>query len=66
VASEIALIKMYGSNVMAIAINTEHCTNEEAYQFQTALKQELGLPVLLPLQEGVSKMIPLLKNLMKP
>jgi uncharacterized NAD-dependent epimerase/dehydratase family protein len=66
VASEIALIKMYGSNVMAIAINTEHCSNEEAYQFQTSLEQELGLPVLLPLQEGVGKIIPLLKNLIKP
>ena len=65
VASEIALIKMYGSSVIAIAINTEHCTTEEAYQYQAKMEQELGLPVLLPLHEGVGKMIPLLKNLLK-
>jgi uncharacterized NAD-dependent epimerase/dehydratase family protein len=63
VASEIALIAMYGSKVIALAINTEHCTNEEAFQFQAVLEQELGIPVLLPLQEGVGKLIPILKNL---
>jgi uncharacterized NAD-dependent epimerase/dehydratase family protein len=66
VASEIALIAMYGSKVIALAINTEHCSNEEALQFQAALEQELGIPVLLPLQEGVGKLMPILKNLIKP
>ena len=65
VSSEIALIAMYGSKVIAVAINTEHCSNEEAYQYQVALEQELKLPVLLPLQEGVGKLMPVLKNLIK-
>jgi len=34
VASEIELIKMYGSAVIAVALNTEHCTDEETLQFQ--------------------------------
>ncbi len=66
VASEIALIAMYGSKVIALAINSEHCNNEEAFQYQAALEQELGIPVLLPLQEGVGKLLPVLKNLIKP
>lgn len=65
VASEIALIAMYGSKVIAVAINTEHCSNEEAFQYQASLEKELGIPVLLPLQEGVGKLMPVLKNLIK-
>ncbi len=65
VASEIALIAMYGSKVIAVAINTEHCSKEEAFQYQAAFEQELGIPVLLPLQEGVGKLMPVLKNLIK-
>lgn len=65
VASEIALIAMYGSKVIAVAINTEQCSMEEALQYQASLEMELGIPVLLPLQEGVGKLMPVLKNLIK-
>jgi uncharacterized NAD-dependent epimerase/dehydratase family protein len=64
-ASEIELIKMYGSNVIAVAINTEHCSNEEAFAFQAQYEAELKLPALLPLQEGVEKIIPVIKSLVK-
>ena len=65
VTSEIELIKMYGSTVIAVAINTEHCTTEEAIAFQNQYEVELGIPVLLPLQQGVEKIIPLIKSLME-
>jgi uncharacterized NAD-dependent epimerase/dehydratase family protein len=63
--SEIELIKMYGSAVIAIAINTEHCTTEEAVAFQKLHEEELNLPVLLPLQQGVEKIIPKIRSLIK-
>ena len=63
-ASEIELIKMYGSKVIAVAINTEHCSNEEAFAFQAQYETELQLPVLLPLQQGVQKIIPVIKSLL--
>jgi len=63
VSSEIELIKMYGSTVIAVAINTEHCTTEEAVAFQKLYEHELELPVLLPLQQGVEKIIPVIKSL---
>lgn len=63
ISSEIELIKLYGSTVIAIALNTEHCTNEEALAFQAAYEETYQLPVLLPLQQGVSKIIPVLKKL---
>ncbi|QEC70303.1 DUF1611 domain-containing protein [Panacibacter ginsenosidivorans] len=65
VASEIELIKMYGSKVIALALNTEHCSDEEALQFQQQYEIKLKLPVLLPLQQGVEKITPVIKSLMK-
>jgi uncharacterized NAD-dependent epimerase/dehydratase family protein len=63
IASEIELIKMYGSTVIAVALNTEHCTTEEILSFQKQYEEALKLPILLPLQQGVEKIIPVLKNL---
>jgi uncharacterized NAD-dependent epimerase/dehydratase family protein len=61
--SEIELIKMYGSKVIAVALNTKHCTEEEALNFQRKYRSELQLPVLLPLQQGVEKIILVIKSL---
>lgn len=65
VASEIELIQKLGSKVIAVAVNTEHCTDEEAYAYQKEYTSSLGLPVLLPIQEGVAPVIPILKALMQ-
>ncbi|MCU0384661.1 MAG: DUF1611 domain-containing protein [Flavihumibacter sp.] len=64
VKSEIELIRHYGSTVIAVALNTEDCTTEESFEFQRKLEAELNLPVLLPLQEGVQKLLPVLQNLL--
>ena len=63
VESEIALIRAYNSEVIALAINTEDCTNEEAATYQKAYAERLGIPVLLPLQEGVDSVIPVIQSL---
>ena len=63
VESEIEIIEKLGSKVIALAINTEECTTEEAFAFQEEYETKLGLPVLLPIQEGVDKIIPILKGL---
>jgi uncharacterized NAD-dependent epimerase/dehydratase family protein len=62
---EIELIRLYGSKVIAVALNTEDCTNDEALAFQTSFEKELSLPVLLPLQQGVSKIIPFIQTLIR-
>ena len=64
IASEIALVKMYGSTVIAVALNTEHCTDEEAFEFQQQYEEQLQLPMLLPLQQGVEKIIPVIQKLL--
>jgi len=65
VASEIELIQKLGSKVIAVAINTENCTDEEAFAYQKEYTASLGMPVLLPIQEGVAPIIPILKALTK-
>ncbi len=62
VETEIELIGMYGSKVIALALNTGGCTREEAFAFQKQYEQQLGIPVLLPLEEGVQKVLPLLRE----
>ena len=63
VESEIALIRFFGSTVIAVALNTEHCSNEEARGFQADYESRLGIPVMLPLQEGCGKVIPAIQRL---
>ena len=64
VESEIELIEKIGSKVIAVAIHSENCTPEEAYAFQKEYESKLGLPLLLPVLEGVEQLIPIIKNLL--
>lgn len=63
VESEIEIIEKFGSKVIALAMNTEGCSNEEALLFKKQYEQELKLPVLAPLQKGVDELIPVLRNI---
>jgi len=63
-ASEMALIKMFGAAVIALALNTEHCSHEEALAFQASYEKQLGIPVMLPLQEGCGKIVPVIQQLL--
>ena len=63
IAQEIALIEMYGSKVLAVTINTQQLTPEEAQQFKSTYEQELNIPVVLPVEEGVDSLIPLITTL---
>ena len=54
---------MLGSNVISVALNTEHCTNEEAFAFQKEFETKLKLTVMLPLQEGCENIVPVLQKM---
>jgi uncharacterized NAD-dependent epimerase/dehydratase family protein len=64
VESEIEIIEKLGSKVIALAMNTELCTNEEALAYQKEYQTRTGIPVLLPIQQGVDAVIPVLKSLL--
>ncbi len=61
--SEIILIRQLGSTVIAIALNTEHCSVEEAFQFRDNYEKMFNIPVLLPVMEGCEKIVSVIKRL---
>jgi uncharacterized NAD-dependent epimerase/dehydratase family protein len=63
VDTEINLINAYGSTVIAIALNTEGCSRDEAFAYQKQYTEQLGIPVLLPLEEGVAPIVPVIQTL---
>lgn len=63
VSSEIELISRYGSEVIALVLNTLGCSDKEAYSYRKKYEKSLQIPVLLPLQEGVGKIVPILQQL---
>jgi uncharacterized NAD-dependent epimerase/dehydratase family protein len=63
VGTEINLIECFGSRVIAMALNTEGCTPEEAVRYRDAYEARFNIPVMLPLEEGVEKILPVLKSL---
>ena len=62
VESEIALIKMYGSEVIAVTLNTHGLTLEEAREKQKILRGSLGISVVLPLEDGVGEVVEIIKR----
>ena len=59
VASEIELIKMYGAETIAVTLNTHGLTLEEARKTASILRGQLGIPVVLPLEDGVGEIVDL-------
>ncbi|MDO6435216.1 DUF1611 domain-containing protein [Flavitalea sp. BT771] len=55
-ARELELIRLYGSRVLAITLNTAKLTAEEARGYQERLENEFGLPVILPLEDGMHRL----------
>ena len=64
VESEINLINLYGSEVIALMLNTNGSTLQEALEAKENYKKSLGIPVFLPVEEGVTDIVPVIKKLM--
>jgi len=64
VETEIDLIRAYGSEVIAITLNGEHMTLEALQNYRDALRAKLGIPVVLPMEEGVGGLLPVIKEFM--
>ncbi|MEO0585109.1 MAG: DUF1611 domain-containing protein [Bacteroidota bacterium] len=57
VASEITLIEAYDVPVQGMALNTMGMESEEAKAFQASYRAQFGLPVVLPVEEGVEDLL---------
>ena len=64
VASEVALIQSYGANVVALTLNTQELSAEEARRYQQHYQDELNIPTLLPLEDGLEPLVNLVQSLL--
>lgn len=60
---EIALIKLYGAPTVALTLNTAKMKTEEARAMANAYEQDLGIPVVLPLEDGLDRLVPVFEAL---
>jgi len=57
IQSEVALIEYFGSRVIGMALNTQGVSSPETWDYPSTLEKELGIPVVLPLEQGVHRLI---------
>ena len=62
ISNEIELVRMYGVETIGIALNTLELTFDEAIRWQEKLEQELDIPVVLPIEQGVERLLPAVKK----
>ncbi len=57
VKSEIELIRFYGAETLAVTLNTATMPLDEARAAQAALQADIGIPVVLPIEDGVDVVV---------
>ncbi len=65
VAEEIELIRLLGARTLALALNGEGLTREELQASRRGLERELQLPAVLPLEEGVDALVPVIRDFLR-
>ena len=62
---EIALIQIYGAPTVAITVNTAKMTEQQARDYAALKEKELGIPVVLPLEDGVDRLVAIFKDMIE-
>jgi uncharacterized NAD-dependent epimerase/dehydratase family protein len=62
---EIALIKIYGAPTVALTVNTAKMTEKDAREYASQYEKDLGIPVILPLEDGVDRLVAIFADLIK-
>ena len=62
VSDEIALIRTLGARTLAVTLNGEHMSRRALEGERERLREELGIPVVLPLEEGVESLLPVVRE----
>src|SRR6478609_698439 len=65
VKEEIDLIKIYGAPTVAVTLNTSKMTESDARAAAAKYEKELGIPAILPLEDGVEALVPVFEQLIK-
>jgi uncharacterized NAD-dependent epimerase/dehydratase family protein len=59
---ELELIRLYGSRTLAVTLNSEGLDREALFRHKGEIEKRLGLPVVCPLEEGVDRLVPLVRR----
>ncbi len=59
IESEIDLVEAYGVPVQAVTLNSEGMSPEDLSTYRRELAERIARPVVLPLEEGVERLVPL-------
>jgi uncharacterized NAD-dependent epimerase/dehydratase family protein len=62
---EIELIRIYGAPTLGITINSAKMKEQEARSAASSYEKELGIPAILPLEDGVERLVPLFKEMIE-
>lgn len=62
---EIALIKIYGAPTVALTLNTAKMKTDEARKAAADYEKELGIPVVMPLEDGVDRLVSVFSEMIK-
>ena len=62
VRDEMALIEFYGARTLAIALHGEGLDTEALRTHQAALRTDLGIPVVMPLEDGVADLVTMVRQ----
>lgn len=65
IKDEIELIKIYGAPTVALTVNTGKMKPEEARAWATQKEKELGIPAVLPLEDGLERLVPIFKDMIE-
>ena len=61
VASEIEIIEKFGAKVIGVALNINDLSEGEIPEIQSNLETTLGIPVVVPITEGVERLVSAIK-----
>ena len=62
---EIALIQIYGAPTVAITVNTAKMHEADARPYAAQKEKDLGIPVVLPLEDSVSRLVPIFRKMIE-
>lgn len=65
IEEELELIRLYGAQTLAVTLNGSGLTKTELQAEQKILEKRLGLPVVCPKEEGMGRIVPVVKEFLK-
>ncbi len=63
-STEIRLMEMYGTRILAVTLNGEGGSRDQLAEYAKTTQEQLGVPVVRPLEEGVERLLPVIRTFM--